>query len=166
MPYPDRPSQGYQHTKIEAERRVLAAATRRISGPAAYGRVTYTGGAGDDLFFLKDVAVCFGTSRCPRLGCNRAAPMPMVHVENIAAAHLVAAGRHGRDRMCLRQWGIHCRARGALGNAVHGQAFCISDFNQNVVCLYHEAGGTAPPRVKGLMISNAFCTFCGSVPAD
>ena len=58
--------------------------------------------------------------------------MSMVHVENMAAAHLQAAS-------CLRL--------GAEGAGVAGEAFNIKDFDQNIVALYHEAAGCRPPVV-------------------
>ena len=55
-----------------------------------------------------------------------AAPMSMVHVENCAVAHLLAAYR-------------------ADASGVGGRAFFACDFDENIVSLYRALGGRSPP---------------------
>ena len=60
--------------------------------------------------------------------------MSMVHVENMAAAHLLAAQRLREEEGQRRQ-------------AVGGHAFNVADWSQNIVSLYSEAAGAAGPMV-------------------
>ena len=54
------------------------------------------------------------------------APMSMVHVENCALAHVLAACQAHRDD-------------------VRGKAFFVRDFDENIVCIYRELSGNSPP---------------------
>ena len=132
-PYPEHPTQGYQRTKIAAEKLVLDAHRPGQLATCSL-RPGHIWGAGDDLFFLSKVAACFGPSRWPSLGSAEAAPMSMVHVENMACAHLLAAQRLREEEGQRRQ-------------AVGGQAFNVADWSQNIVSLYSEAAGAAGPMV-------------------
>ena len=67
---------------------------------------------------------------------NRCPDEHVVHVENMAAAHLLASSR-------LRR----CSPATDDELPVDGEAFNIADFDQNIVSLYHEAGGTGSPRL-------------------
>jgi len=102
-------------------------------------------GAGDDLFFLAKVGVNFG----PQVGVSldtdgSGAPMSMVHVENMAAAHLIAAAKlTASERNQSSSWFDATTLRRRYG--VAGEAFNIADFNQNIVSLYHQAAGVRQP---------------------
>lgn len=71
----------------------------------------------------------------------------MVHVENMAYAHILAASRCGREE----GWedgsadGV-THAGGRVVGRADGQAFNIADFDQNIVCLYHQCAGVPPPH--------------------
>ena len=142
-PYPPRPTQAYQRTKIEAERLVLAAdaaapagASEAVAAAEAHDagsrlstlstcslRPAHIYGAGDDLFFLKDVAACFGPTLWPRWGSKHAARMTMVHVENMAAAHVMAA-------MVLNHE-LSDAAGAEEARKVAGTAINVGDFDEN-----------------------------------
>ena len=47
--------------------------------------------------------------------------------------------------------------RGLWQNAVQGRAFYTEDFDQNIVCLYHELAGTKRPRIQ------IPCVFCVTI---
>ena len=89
-PYPPFTTQEYQRTKIAAERLVLAA-NERSNLQAVSLRPGRIFGPGDDLFFMTSVQACFGESKLPSLGPKEGALMSMVYVENMAAAHILAA---------------------------------------------------------------------------
>lgn len=126
-PYPVAWTQEYQRTKIAAEKLVLAA-----NGSGTLQTVSlrpgHIFGPGDDLFFMASVQACFGEGWLPSLGAAHAALMSMVYVENMAAAHILAAVQ---------------LAKGAP--QVAGGSFNIKDFDQNIVATYHDAAGVGPP---------------------
>lgn len=125
--YPPKTTQEYQRTKIEAERLVIAA-----NGVGSLQTVSlrpgHIFGPGDDLFFMASVQACFGVGKFPSFGAANAALMSMVYVENMAAAHVLAAAK---------------LAKGTP--KVAGGAFNIRDFDQNIVATYHDAAGVGAP---------------------
>lgn len=137
--YPTVATQGYQRTKIVAEQLVLDANEAGLATCSL--RPGHIFGAGDDLFFLRKVGVNFGPQVGLSLDAERSgAPMSMVHVENMAAAHLIAAAKLTRETKGYRTFFF-----GMMMGPVAGEAFNIADFNQNIVSLYHEAAGASPP---------------------
>lgn len=126
-PYPPTWTQEYQRTKIEAEKLVLAANGSGMLQTVSL-RPGHIFGPGDDLFFMASVQACFGEGWLPSLGAARAALMSMVYVENMAAAHILAAVQLAKGQPL-----------------VAGGSFNIKDFDQNIVALYHDAAGVGPP---------------------
>lgn len=128
LPYPAKSTQGYQRTKIAAEKLVLAAHSPGGLQSCVL-RPGHIYGPGDDLFFLAKVGSCFGRAGFGSQGVR----MSMVHVENMAHAHLLAARR--------------LLASGAKAAAVGGKAINIGDFDENIVATYHEMAGAPPPSI-------------------
>ena len=140
-PYSQQPCNGYQRTKIAAERRVLEADSESLATVVIRPSHIFGHPIEDDLVrFLARVDVCFG--RVWLLGTAAdAATMSMCHVENCAAAHVLAAAR------CRASAVDGAPAVGPRSRRVCGRAFNVRDFDENIVCAYHAVGGTAPPRV-------------------
>ena len=78
--------------------------------------------------------------------------MPQVHVENMAAAHLIAAQR------------LHAQRHQSVSEQVAGEAFNISDFPQNIVSLCEQAAsitlGSSGSAASVLLSSRHFRSFC------
>ena len=142
-PYIAHPSNPYQRTKIIAEREVLDASAPYFVidpryGDCRCGLVTVAirpahiyGHLHDDEIgrFLESVPANF------RAGLMAAdfrnvdgAEMSMVHVENCALAHVLAASQAHHPH-------------------VHGRAYFVSDFDENIVCVYRAMGGRGLPIV-------------------
>ena len=135
-PRPAHPANPYQRSKIAAERLVLHAPSPPPSsaavGSADLATVALRPGhiyghpAEDEIGrFIQDVNACFSedvaTLRCN--GGADAAPMSMVHVENVALAHVLAACQVSRAD-------------------VRGRTFHVADFDESIISWYATA---SPP---------------------
>lgn len=127
-PYSPHPGNPYQRTKIAAERAVLRACTDSLATLAVRPAHIYGSLHEDEIGrFIQNVSVCFGEmTLCG--GHAGAAPMSMVHVENVALAHVLAAVQ-------------------ATRHDVRGRAFHVRDFDENIVCWYRALAGKGPPAV-------------------
>jgi hypothetical protein len=166
MPYPSSTIQAYQLTKIEAEKLVLSADAPSLATCAL--RPGHIIAPGDDLFFMATVPVCFGRSfsLCPDSG---AAKITCSHAENLALAHIIAAMRLASDAVATSNAHLGeereptdsrdrrssssssssppSSSKWQSSSAVHGQAFNVGDFDENIVCVYHSLAGRPPPWV-------------------
>ena len=127
-PYMAHPENGYQRTKIAAERSVLLAADAKLHTVVVRPAHIYGAPPHDEVGkFVADAPVAFGEGHwLPRWGARGAAIMSMVHVENCALGHVLAASQASRPD-------------------VSGRAFYVEDFAENIVCLYRALAGKRPP---------------------
>lgn len=115
------PAGGYSQTKAEAERLVLTADEDGGLATVAL-RITHMFGPGDDVLPLMALSpIGMGPRR---------AKQSQVYVENAASAHVQAARRLAEPA------------------PVRGQAFFISDFDENLDSLYAEITGAGGPCVR------------------
>jgi nucleoside-diphosphate-sugar epimerase len=130
-PYMAHPTNPYQRTKIAAEREVLLAHSRNPLELVTIAlRPAHIVGhpEWDKLCdYLKGVPVCFGDVKLVG-GPSKGALMSMVWVENCALGHLLGA--------CL-----------ATQPDVGGRAYYLSDFNENIVSVYHALAHVQQPKV-------------------
>ena len=132
--YPAHPTNPYQRTKIAAERLVLEANSARMTTVTVRPAHIFGDPLEDNLRFLGDVAVCFGeaTAGVSFDAARAGARMSMVHVENCALIHLLAA--------------VRCRDKAeAPVGGVAGRKFNAVDFDENIVCVYRAMKGRPPP---------------------
>ena len=171
-PYPAHPTNGYQRTKIAAERMVLRAHAPNgtpDSAPNPHGLRTLVirpthifGDPREDAIgrYLARVPLCFGEGFAgaalgARAAAAAAAPMSMVHVENCALAHVLGAARLAAEASALGTSALGASALGApLGaraikaiDAAGGRAYFVADFDANIVCLYRHVHGRSPPAL-------------------
>jgi nucleoside-diphosphate-sugar epimerase len=127
VPFPPHPENHYQATKIAAERLVLAANRPGQLHTVAI-RPAHIFGHGDEDFlvgYMRDVCVNFSADVYAVGSAARGAPMSMVHVENCALAHVLAAAQAGRAD-------------------VYGRAYYAQDFDENIIQVYRALAGRGP----------------------
>ena len=133
-PYIAHPTNPYQRTKAIAERAVLNASsegglrTVAIRPSHIFGTSEHDDEIGK---MIRDVPVNFeiGVKLCDFSKERKGAPMSMVHVENCAFAHILAA----------------CQL--TTNPKAHGRAYFATDFDENIVQIYHALAGRPPPVV-------------------
>ena len=101
LPYPEKPLHDYVRTKIEGERAILAADGKKGLRTCAIRPVHIYGP--DDPHAMIESLEAFAERRVPFLLGNGSARFDVVHVDNVAHGHLLAAARlhdpETRDRI-------------------------------------------------------------------
>lgn len=134
-PYSAHPTNGYQRTKVAAERLVLEANSASMATVSVRPAHIVGDPLEDDLRFLSGVQACFSEElSLPSLDVQgKSAKMSMVHVENCALLHVLAAAK--------------CRIGARPVRSVAGRKFNATDFDENIVCIYHALAGSPGPWI-------------------